>query len=82
LLVGLILPKHGLFTTDAVVDILVYSLWMSILCLLSFTIIVWGFSDGNLGINCNEAYSPYYDLIFRAQVTIFVCLTWFALILA
>jgi Na+-exporting ATPase len=61
---------------------LAYGIWMASLCLLSFVVIVWGFGDGNLGLNCNETYSASCDLIFRARATTFVCMTWFALILA
>ena len=82
MLTSILQPKRGLLTTEVIVDILVYGLWMSVLCLLSFAVMVWGFGNGNLGTNCNEAYSPDCDLIFRARATTFVCLTWFALILA
>jgi potassium/sodium efflux P-type ATPase len=74
--------KTGVFNTELIVDMVVYGLWMSILCISSFVLMVWGFGDGNLGTNCNNAYSPECDLVFRARATTFVCLTWFALFLA
>lgn len=90
--------KTGVFAAELVVDMLVYGLWMSALCLASFVLIVYGFGDGNLGmwpecfkfamliqtigVNCNNAYSQDCDLVFRARATTFVCLTWFALFLA
>ncbi|KAF2003192.1 potassium/sodium eff [Amniculicola lignicola CBS 123094] len=74
--------KTGVFNTELLVDMAVYGIWMSILCLTSFTLIVYGFGDGNLGENCNNAYSADCDLVFRARATTFVCLTWFALFLA
>ena len=60
----------------------VYGLWITALCLSSFTIVVFGFGDGNLGIGCNEGYNESCELVFRARATTFACLTWFALFLA
>lgn len=74
--------KTGVFNVELIVDMVVYGVWMSILCLASFVLIVFGFGDGNLGSNCNNAYSEDCDLVFRARATTFVCLTWFALFLA
>lgn len=79
-------PPHdlrmGVFTKEVLVDLTVYGFWMAGLCLMAFTLVVWGFGDGNLGIDCNNTYSPDCDLVFRARSTTFVCLTWFALFLA
>lgn len=79
-------PPHnlvtGVFNTELIVDMVVYGVWMAILCISSFVLIVWGFGDGNLGSNCNNAYSEECNLVFRARATTFVCLTWFALFLA
>lgn len=74
--------KQGIFTWEVMVDILVYGLWTAALCLTSFSLMVWGFGDGNLGSRCNRDYSEECDLVFRARATTFVCLTWFALFLA
>lgn len=74
--------KSGVFTTEVIVDMLVYGFWMSALCLSSFSIVLFGFGDGNLGINCNDHYSEECETVFRARATTFVCLTWFALFLA
>jgi magnesium-transporting ATPase (P-type) len=74
--------KTGVFNTELIVDMVVYGVWMSILCIFSFILIVWGFGDGDLGLNCNNAYSERCELVFRARATTFVCLTWFALSLA
>ncbi|KAF2260358.1 potassium/sodium eff [Lojkania enalia] len=74
--------KTGVFDTELIVDMVVYGVWMSILCISSFVLMVWGFGDGNLGSNCNNSYSEDCDLVFRARATTFVCLTWFALFLA
>ena len=74
--------KQGIFTWEVIIDILVYGLWTAALCLASFSLMVWGFGDGNLAQGCNRSYSEECDLVFRARATTFVCLTWFALFLA
>lgn len=63
-------------------DMLVYGLWMAALCLCAFLLVLFGFGTGDLGVNCNDAYSERCDNVFRARATTFVCLTWFALFLA
>ncbi|KAF1984984.1 calcium-transporting ATPase [Aulographum hederae CBS 113979] len=79
-------PPHdlrtGIFSTELIVDMVVYGIWMSILCLASFLHVVFGFGDGYLGENCNNEYNDSCELVFRARATTFVCLTWFALFLA
>jgi Na+-exporting ATPase len=74
--------KSGIFTTEFLIDMVVYGLWITLLCLASFVLVVFGFGDGNLGERCNEAYSDSCNLVFRARATTFACLTWFALFLA
>jgi P-type Na+/K+ transporter len=74
--------KTGVFTLEVMIDMLVYGLWMAALCLASFSLVLFGFGDGNLGANCNDSYSEACDTVFRARATTFVCLTWFALFLA
>ncbi|KAL8913039.1 MAG: hypothetical protein Q9171_002107 [Xanthocarpia ochracea] len=75
--------KKGVFTIEVMVDMLVYGFWMAALCLASFSVVLFGFGDGNLGTGgCNSNYSEECDTVFRARATTFVCLTWFALFLA
>lgn len=74
--------KKGIFSMEVMVDMLVYGLWMATLCLTSFSIVLFGFGDGNLGSGCNDSYSLECSTVFRARATTFVCLTWFALLLA
>jgi P-type Na+/K+ transporter len=74
--------KTGIFTTEFLVDMTVYGLWVSVLCLSSFVLVVFQWGDGNLGEFCNERYSDSCDVVFRARATTFACLTWFALFLA
>lgn len=74
--------KVGIFTNEVLLDMAVYGLYMASLCLSSFTLVVFGFGDGQLGTGCNDRYSPSCELVFRARSTTFTSLTWFALILA
>ncbi|KAK3367805.1 hypothetical protein B0H63DRAFT_86425 [Podospora didyma] len=74
--------KTGIFTPEFLIDMVVYGVWIAVLCLASFVLRVYGFDDGSLGINCNDAYSKECDTVFRARATTFACLTWFALFLA
>ncbi|TKA65580.1 hypothetical protein B0A49_11682, partial [Cryomyces minteri] len=64
------------------IDMVVYGGWIAILCLAAFATVLFGFGDGNLGSNCNDAYSADCDTVFRARATTFACLTWFSLFLA
>ncbi|PTB41549.1 hypothetical protein M441DRAFT_57693 [Trichoderma asperellum CBS 433.97] len=51
-------------------------------CVLgSFTTVTFGFGDGNLGSNCNNAYSSVGH-VFRARVTAYTALicTWILLL--
>ena len=64
------------------VDMLFYGLWIAALCLASFSIVMFGFGDGNLGTGCNEGYNDTCNTVFRARATTFACLTWFSLFLA
>ncbi|KAH8726453.1 hypothetical protein GQ44DRAFT_758739 [Phaeosphaeriaceae sp. PMI808] len=74
--------KRGVFTLEVMIDMLFYGLWIAALCLASFSIVMFGFGDGNLGHNCNKSYNPSCDTVFRARATTFACLTWFSLFLA
>jgi len=74
--------KTGIMTMEILIDMLVYGLWMATLCLAAFSLVLFGFGDGNLGSNCNDTYSAECDTVFRARATTFVCMTWFALFLA
>lgn len=74
--------KEGVFTKEVILDMLVYGLWMSALCLGSFLLVMFGFGDGSFGQDCNAEYSAACDTVFRARATTFVSLTWFSLFLA
>ncbi len=75
--------KQGVFTPELMIDMVVYGLWMSALCLASFVLVLYGFGNGadDIGENCNETREGC-EVVFRARATTFACLTWFALFLA
>jgi Na+-exporting ATPase len=74
--------KRGVFTIEVLLDMVVYGVWVAALCLASFVLVLHGWGDGDLGSNCNDAYSESCDTVFRARATCFACLTWFSLFLA
>lgn len=80
-------PPHsvqvGIFSLELFVDMIVYGIFMAALCLGAFSVVLFGFGDGQLGQGtCNEALDDDCRTVFRARCTAFVCLTWFALLLA
>lgn len=74
--------KTGIFDMEFLVDMMLYGMWITALCLGSFSLVVYGFGNGDLGQMCNDHYSESCDVVFRARATTFACLTWFALFLA
>ena len=64
--------KRGVFTLEVMADMLAYGLWMACLCIASFVLILYGFGDGQIGEDCNDAYSEGCDTVFRARATTFV----------
>jgi Na+-exporting ATPase len=74
--------KRGVFTLEVMLDMFVYGLWIAALCLGSFALVMFAWGNGDLGENCNDAYSDSCDTVYRARATCFACLTWFSLFLA
>jgi Na+-exporting ATPase len=74
--------KKGVFTWQIVADMMVYGTIMGSLTLLSFVIVVYGAGTGNLGVDCNRAYSEACNDVFRGRATVFAELTWLILISA
>ncbi|KAI0151797.1 hypothetical protein GGR57DRAFT_513753 [Xylariaceae sp. FL1272] len=74
--------KSGVFTWQVLCDMLAYGILMGALTLASFVVVVYGAGNGNLGENCNKAYSESCDTVFRARATVFAELTWLILISA
>ena len=74
--------KMGVFTWEVMLDMTVYGFWAAALCLAAFSLVVFGFGNGDLGTICNDSISDGCQLVFQARATTFTCLTWFALFLA
>jgi len=82
LLFGGELITQGVFSNALMIDMAVYGIWMGALCLVAFSIVVFGVGNGDMGSNCNEEYSPGCDTVFRARATVFALLTWSLLLFA
>ncbi|KAF9358857.1 Na+ ATPase [Mortierella sp. AD094] len=71
--------KQGLFSFEVVMDTFVYGLAMGALSFASFTIVIFGFNDGNLGSLCNSQWSPECEGVYRARATSYCCMTFLIL---
>lgn len=60
----------------------IYGFCAGILCIISFALVVFGFGDGNLGIDCNSSTNFDCETVYRGRTTTFTVLTCFILILA
>ncbi|KAL8914968.1 MAG: hypothetical protein Q9171_000595 [Xanthocarpia ochracea] len=74
--------KHGVFTGQVIVDMIVYGTIMGTCTLLTFVIIIYGVGNGNLGHDCNHAYNESCNTVFRARAAVFAELTWLILVSA
>lgn len=75
-------PRKAIFTPEVLCDMLLYGLWLAIICLVTFIGIVYGDGNGNLGQGCNESYSEACRYVYRARSTAFAEMTWGLLLLA
>ncbi|RFU73219.1 sodium transport atpase 5 [Trichoderma arundinaceum] len=67
--------RYGIFTPEFMLDMVIYGILMAGCVLGSFTTVIFGFGDGNLGINCNNAYSSSCHDVFRARATAYTAMT-------
>jgi Na+-exporting ATPase len=72
--------KYGVFTPQIMCDMLVYGLIMGATTLLTFVTIIYGANDGDLGHDCNRAWSEQCRPVFRGRGAVFALLTWEILI--
>lgn len=72
----------GVFTSQILVDMIVYGILMGACTLFTFLIIVYGVHGGDLGFDCNRGFDPSCVPVFRARAAVFVELTWLILISA
>ncbi|KAK5109196.1 hypothetical protein LTR62_007281 [Meristemomyces frigidus] len=74
--------KAGIFSSEVLVDMVVYGIWVAGLCLCAFVLVLYGFGDGRIGVGCNESIGEGCGTLFRARATCFATLTWFSVFLA
>lgn len=74
--------RRGVFTNQILVDMVVYGLLMGVLTLMTFVVVVYGANGGDLGRDCNRAYSDACAAVFRARAAVFAELTWLILVSA
>lgn len=74
--------RYGVFTPELFADILIYGLLEAACILGTFTTVIFGFNGGDLGSNCNNAYSAACEPVFRARATCFATSTWIFLLFA
>ncbi|KIW85554.1 hypothetical protein Z517_00946 [Fonsecaea pedrosoi CBS 271.37] len=68
--------KYGVFTPEFLCDMLFYGLAEAGCILGPFTLVIWGFANGDLGTDCNVAYSDSCTPMFRARATAYAATTW------
>ncbi|KAG0306400.1 Na+ ATPase [Dissophora globulifera] len=71
--------EQGLFSFEVVMDTFVYGLVMGVLSFASFTIVLFGFNDGDLGSECNAHWSVACEGVFKARATSYCCMTFLIL---
>jgi Na+-exporting ATPase len=74
--------KYGVFTPQIMCDMLAYGLIMGATTLLTFVTIIYGANGGDLGHDCNRAWSEACGPVFRGRGAVFALLTWEILISA
>ncbi|EPQ27813.1 uncharacterized protein PFL1_04558 [Pseudozyma flocculosa PF-1] len=74
--------KWGIFSPEMILDLFVYGFWMAALCLATFTLVVFRWGQGELGLNCNSNNGDNCDVVFRGRGATFSVMTWFSLLLA
>ncbi|TID20386.1 hypothetical protein CANINC_003631 [Pichia inconspicua] len=75
--------KDSVFTWEVLVDMFVYGIVIAGACMIPFVIRIYGYGNGELGINCNRTdYHESCHSVFKARSASFVTMTWCALILA
>ncbi|KAJ6441556.1 calcium-transporting ATPase 3 [Purpureocillium lavendulum] len=74
--------KYGVFSPEFLLDMVAYGILMACCTIGSFTVVIFGFDDGNLGADCNNKYSPACHDVFRARATCYTTMTWIFLLFA
>lgn len=60
----------------------IYGTFMAGCVLSSFTLVIFAFHSGDLGVDCNLSYSASCEPVFRARATCYATMTWIFLLFA
>jgi potassium/sodium efflux P-type ATPase len=71
---------HGIFTLEAIADCLYYGFLMGGLSLLSFSLRLYVFGDGELGVDCNTTSGTGCETVLKARGCSFLALNCLLLI--
>lgn len=74
--------KHGVFTPEFLLDLVVYGVLMAVCTICTFVAVMFGIWDGDFGENCNIEWGPTCEGVFRARSTCFTVFTWIFLFFA
>ncbi|GAA5801391.1 hypothetical protein HPULCUR_006837 [Helicostylum pulchrum] len=67
--------KESLFCYRNIIDILYYGVMMGLICLCNYVVVIYGYGDGDLGVNCNKEFNDTCKLVYRARGALFVTMT-------
>jgi Na+-exporting ATPase len=72
--------KESLFCRKNVIDILYYGVMMGLICLANYAIVIYGYGNGSLGIDCNMSFGSNENRdtcvdVYRARGALFVTMT-------
>lgn len=74
--------KTGVFTWEIILDMFIYGFSIGALSILAFVVVVYGYFDGDLGVDCNASLGDRCQAVYRGRSVVFVVMTWGLLILA
>ncbi|KAI8647385.1 potassium/sodium efflux P-type ATPase [Parasitella parasitica] len=72
--------KESLFCNRNIIDICYYGVMMGLICMANYAIVIYGYGDGSLGVNCNLSFNSneFRDTcvdVYRARGALFVTMT-------
>ncbi|CEP18689.1 hypothetical protein [Parasitella parasitica] len=72
--------KESLFCNRNIIDILYYGVMMGLICMANYAIVIYGYGNRSLGVNCNLSFNAneFRDTcvdVYRARGALFVTMT-------
>ncbi|QIW96105.1 hypothetical protein AMS68_001623 [Peltaster fructicola] len=74
--------RRGIFSTEFMIDMCFYGVWIAALCLAGFVLVLYGWGTDSIGFRCNESIDDGCREVFHARATCFAIMTWLSLFLA